>query len=868
MLLIFVSASVSFLTLGILFLRFKNFNKIRIPSWFLGSQDKKRNKNNFVFTKPPLAPFFLILFATFCFIFVYLPKDYFKKTKPLNKAALVWIDPSFYAKLSRYQNGFSAKLEAEKILKLGYENFGLFQSFEIKNGKFFLNYRIVLLPYKKDIINFIEQQEGLPPPPFEQFINVEKISKLLNENDNFFNKKSTLIAFSDGDSDHLQNLFSLKNYFDDGVLFKTNFYVGQPSVPTEIIPTELFQIWGEKASENQDFSVFNTQKSLIPSEARPHFYLEDYHAGSSHFSLLKSQTSGKNSFLFVGCTEVSPSPLELDPFGSLRSLVSFFGNDFIQKSCVKKEKNFENRKNLWKYRSATVWVVPLDEKINQSLNKESQFWAPEGFHLNYDTLVYTAASFAEKIEETPSHQKVPLQLESGSLPFSLYLAPVPPLEELGFQDEDNRIYKGLFRPFFSASDGTILAWKSSSLPFFYLRTPTSTPNGELGRSQTWTQFWFQVLKNVKHSNLSYIQVAFHDLANFQEQLEESGFLENDVFLEILDLKTLQFVPVQYLTYGLYRFEKNPQWLFVAPATQKINIANAIFPDFFKKKFFHSSRSEDFEKDKNDLRIMSLFFAFLGAFSLLILWKSHRKYALFVFAIFASTLYYKKSFSQMIPFSFYDQNRSFFKNPQEENNIPFRIAWCGGDPESKIAKKYEILRNILMARGTISLPKNLKINSCRPQEAEIWWTNEGSLLTAQTLRRHISNGGIFIFEGTNELPSFLQGVVNSSIGMEWISPEKRGMFYRSFYLLQSFNGCPLDTTKVLMLKKKLNAQAPYALVTSAHFLSVGEDCFKNNEDYRIRSFVNMMYSFLTTDYKEDQMQLPEILSRIRNLGLEP
>jgi hypothetical protein len=72
----------------------------------------------------------------------------------------------------------------------------------------------------------------------------------------------------------------------------------------------------------------------------------------------------------------------------------------------------------------------------------------------------------------------------------------------------------------------------------------------------------------------------------------------------------------------------------------------------------------------------------------------------------------------------------------------------------------------------------------------------------------------------------------------------------------------------MLKKKLNAQAPYALVTSAHFLSVGEDCFKNNEDYRIRSFVNMMYSFLTTDYKEDQMQLPEILSRIRNLGLEP
>jgi len=30
----------------------------------------------------------------------------------------------------------------------------------------------------------------------------------------------------------------------------------------------------------------------------------------------------------------------------------------------------------------------------------------------------------------------------------------------------------------------------------------------------------------------------------------------------------------------------------------------------------------------------------------------------------------------------------------------------------------------------------------------------------------------------------------------------------------------------------------------------------------------MYALLTTDYKEDQMQLPEILNRVRNLGLEP
>jgi hypothetical protein len=42
----------------------------------------------------------------------------------------------------------------------------------------------------------------------------------------------------------------------------------------------------------------------------------------------------------------------------------------------------------------------------------------------------------------------------------------------------------------------------------------------------------------------------------------------------------------------------------------------------------------------------------------------------------------------------------------------------------------------------------------------------------------------------------------------------------------------------------------------------------NVDKKERSFVNLMYALLTTDYKEDQMQLPEILGRIRSLGLEP
>jgi hypothetical protein len=209
------------------------------------------------------------------------------------------------------------------------------------------------------------------------------------------------------------------------------------------------------------------------------------------------------------------------------------------------------------------------------------------------------------------------------------------------------------------------------------------------------------------------------------------------------------------------------------------------------------------------------------------------------------------------------------NPNaNQENTPFRIAWCGKEIPEYTEKKYNELRNTLMRRGTIIFPKKLKVNSCSPGEAEIWWTDNPSELSTKNLHGHISNGGIFILEGNKEIPQNLLELSDQSVGMEWETPKKRGMFYRSFYLLQSLDGCLTESTKTLMLKKKINAQAPYGLVTNARFLSSGDDCFKNNNDYKLRSFINIMYSFLTTDYKEDQLQLPEILNRIRNLGLEP
>jgi hypothetical protein len=197
-------------------------------------------------------------------------------------------------------------------------------------------------------------------------------------------------------------------------------------------------------------------------------------------------------------------------------------------------------------------------------------------------------------------------------------------------------------------------------------------------------------------------------------------------------------------------------------------------------------------------------------------------------------------------------------------------WCGSEQGAKIQARYSELRDLLARRGTIRLSESLLFGPCLPGSAEFWWTDSLSSLRIEDLRKHISGGGFVLVEGQNSLEPLrtLHGLENLSVGLKWETPPKRGMFYRSFYLLHTFDGCPEDKTQVLQVRKRASASAPVIVYTSARFLSQGDDCFGRSEDYRTRSFVNLFYAVLTTDYKEDHMRLPELLDRVRNLGLEP
>ncbi|KAB8033767.1 hypothetical protein [Fluviispira multicolorata] len=874
MFLILLSSCVSLITLLILFFRVKNSKKRTIPSWFLGKKNKIIINNNIIFKKPPFIPFILILIVTTCFAYLYHPKESPKSSDLQSSSSLIWLDPSFSSKISRSADNFDANEEAEKILSFGFNNFGLETNFIIKNGIPEVNYKIISLKSKTDIKDFLEKENNKPTSPFHQSIHTEKINKLLKESPFFSEHKSRIIILSDGKFESLQGVLSLKKFFNFGSLKKSSPFQMSKENEIEIIPKELSLLWNEQSESSGQFIEFNSKLSNIPEEARPHFFINTIHSGDNAYKFLTSKKTKNELPLFIVCTDRFPGTIELDPFSSLRSLVNFFNNEFIEKSCIDNQLENIETSNAWKFRNPALWVVPLTEQIISLMNNDFKFWTPIGFDSNYDTLIYVGS--ANLNNETFEIKKSPVQLDTGTYPIPIYLLPPPPSAEIGHKIYgENLEYKGKFKTFFNAPDGTPLAWKTSSLPFFYLRTTTATPNGELGRSRRWTDFWFEVARTVKKSNLAFTKMTLDDVNKLQDSFEEAGISNINKFSEILDLKTLNFKISDNFTSGLYKIENGKNWILVNTVE---NESNQIYmtPEEFSQKFSGvTSIVKDKKEQKNTSQLLNMSIAILCTILLFWLWKKPIKSSLFFIIFFISFSTMNKIWAE----NFEEREQNSFSMPMFYNgkmpvhnvdpeNIPFKIAWCAKDIPKNVEENYAKFRNVLIRRGTINLPKNLKADSCKSGEAEIWWTDNLSILSRKSLIEHISNGGIFIIEGAKSFPPMLSELTDLGTGIDWESPPKRGMFYRSFYLLQTLNGCLNDSTKVLMLKKKINAQAPFALITDARFFSSGEDCFKNNSDYKIRSFINIMYSFLTTDYKEDQLQLPEILNRIRNLGLEP
>jgi hypothetical protein len=559
----------------------------------------------------------------------------------------------------------------------------------------------------------------------------------------------------------------------------------------------------------------------------------------------------------------------------------------------------------------------MNEIVTGDLFEQGRHWIPEGFAPETDALVYIADTRMQGFDS--GLESISLQLETNQPMIRLPLLPLPPTPlnfpwemggslprsksrsisngnqeetpatpaETGAAMDNQNAYKVLLR----AADGTPLAYQlATQPPTIYLRTGGAAPNGELGRWGKWAALWNTIKDMMGQRSPVLTRVQLNTPGEWAEWIDEQRKKNIPPLRYRIDNRTLKGTllenrkAVVQAAPALYIRERDDQIVVVEPPPferQSETLSPQEIDKLFPKASGKAKRSQSAQAQTAAWQISGMLLALA---SLLLLWifqyrKKNKKNQLvsltqasLLLGVFPF-LIAPRAEAQNTRIPFDSRVMRGQDGRPEISTHPFRVAWCEATVPEPVQQRYVQLQRLLANRGTIELPKELLAGACRVGAAEIWWTSSLEALQAARVTQHIRAGGVVIAEGISlrQTPEWMIASADPSIGLVWESPKRRGLLYRSFYLLPTFDGCTPERTLVLTLRKKINAQAPMGIVTPARFLthtSEGTDCFIADDDYRTRSFVNMMYALLTTDYKEDQMQLPEILNRIRSLGLEP
>ncbi len=867
---LFASSLVSIVTLIILLFNRSTPRDLRIPSAFLGGV-KLTAPRRLSLTRPPFLLWFCVIVATLGAVAAYWPPSKEGRGEVQAQSVVVWVDDSLSAAISRAQHPDALEGMASDIAALGRNVFGLRGHLQGKTDHFGISYSLLPLNTVEDIEKFLNDESQRSPSAFARPLVPEEVARALSVNAEFSNSKALLAVVSDAQRATLQGLSPLKSSFVASKLF----LLPEPDLSSlnreELVPTELLNSWNvapqafSSDSETAAFSVLGASENRIPKHARPSLFRETYGTkdeSDRSLEVIVRQHKGVSSFpLVTACAKDLPGLPEFDGFGDLRSLLLFFSASFRVDDCVEETAatRFMEREP-WRFRQRSIWLVPLRDDVVAAF-ASGRFWIPRGFVRDGDAIVYVAPS-QKNLGKVKFLSEALVQLVEGGQPVAVYLSPFPPQGVLTLSGETTEHAELL--PATVAPDKTVLAFQAKGLPIFYLRTTLAMPNGELTRSASWPKFWMSVaaamgegggalnsVREVEASDFYAVKGKKNsvDFSRFSLRLSsskltwEEGWLENDTPRA-----------------GIYLSPATNSYLLLdVPAEEMAN--DFVSAAEFERSWIDSdSPVGDRERIQKERRLLPFVGALFAAIALFVLWSAKRRTVLSVIPLFFVILASSKAEAQNFG------TRTFV----QVETVPFRIMWCKNDVPPRIVSRYSELRDLLARRGTIRLAKNILGGQCKAGNAEFWWTDDPSTLNIDDVRVHISGGGFLLVEGYagREVPSQYRSLENVSVGLRWENPPKRGMFYRSFYLLHSFDGCSEEKTMVLQLRKKVNASAPSAMFTGARFLSAGDDCFGNNEDYRTRSFVNMMYAALTTDYKEDHMRLPELLDRVRNLGLEP
>ncbi|MEY3900811.1 MAG: hypothetical protein RL189_117 [Pseudomonadota bacterium] len=926
---ILFSSLVSLVTLGIMFIQRISPEKIRIPSYFLGVAGQRRLSQ--VRTKPPFwwEVLALLLFTAGAGL-AYFSKTHNKPDGTAQGTGLVWFDPTI-SHIKTLRTSASARefvsdsLRDLRLSEYVFIELGFLQGSGTESK---YTYELKRVP-AAGVENYIRTALSNPSvlsQPLDSRALLQALEKELAGN----LAQTTLTLVTDAQAETVRPLSLLNSAFRSVTLIKTPSPETKSSTSrkTPLVPLELAAAWSSSSESGQDSVLGNPQliklddalAAKIPRQARPSLYLEeiDYQddqesAQPQPFAMIsgedtqngEAQSSARaNQPLLTTCTLSVAGPSELDGLSDLRAYAQFFSVPMRPMACRSTESSQSSKAadqgDPWKYRRASVWVVPVSEAVAGDLFQQGIFWTPEGFSPEHDALVYIADTRLAGVEELM--ESVSVQLEINQPSVRIPLLPQPP-SNLTFPWELQAGQKPIqtkpialteaadAKIILKAADGTPLAFSLSQKPaVVYLRTGGAAPNGEFGRWGKWAGLWALLSAQLQNVSPTLTKVHLTSPQDWGRWFEEQKVLRNPQLRYFIDGQNLtaQIISNQSALKpvpALYIRERDDQMLLFEPPPSETN--SAILTASEIEQLFPNRREVVKQSDRELATASQIQWlgALLALLSLIILWflqlrrmQSSRASAslqLMMFVAAASLLCGREAHAQGVnrrpPFD--SRTLRATENRPDVGTFPFRIGWCDASIPEPVKQRYRYLQNLLASRGTIDLPKELTAGACRLGASEIWWTSSLEALQAAAVTQHIRSGGLVIAEGISlrQPPEWMLASADSSIGLVWESPKRRGLLYRSFYLLSSFDGCTPERTLILTLRKKVNAQAPMGIITPVRFLtntSEGEDCFVGDDDYRGRSFVNLMYGLLTTDYKEDQMQLPEILNRVRNLGLEP
>lgn len=924
----FTSLLVSIVTLLIHLFRPNKSIRLDIPSWFLAAEaSSKRFKLEW--QKPPFWIWLAILVVTAGFAGVYFPNPIRLPASAQSKPILVLFDNS-YSHWRWYENAdIKFKEISQDLFSKGFEIFLIQPEILWSSEKNFKNV-VQLVPQSTPELfeSSLEQLWSKGPSALSTDIQSEALLDALERAGEGPQKEWELYLITDGGQETITQLGFLRKQFSKVHVFQTPAVAPLTYSETSIVPQSFYKIWqnatlnsaenpGNKEELNERpqpggiyaspwMTYIRDKDSVsIPDLALPNVSLGEWKSKSTEKSIYYPVQTSKqvmnqstiSNVLFFFCSFPATGPQEYNPMGEIQSFARFFGSYLQYVSCPTMESEEQSHVSKppgaldqWWFRGGGLWVAPLQQEIKNALWLQGKLWYPKGFEANRDTLAYVGPTFGQVDLGEGFVVPTILKLDQTQPLQSLGLIESPPLTSL----QSTPTKSGVFKPVFSSLNEIPLVYQFGSDPIYFHRLPATMPSGDLSRSARWVRHWLDTFKspNQSRAHVHVISKASPEaLWESNQGASSEGFsiyrsLLSSRFPLKLNGKSLEFKEVEnvdgfHFTPGLYQFDPvSPDLFLVTWPTQETQSTLLSLSQILDILETPSTGTSSYQNaaQKEELSWWVPPSCAAALIGLLCLWawqsglgRSRQSAAvLLIGSLGLSSL--GKSHLAEAQGGFFGKFRqkptaSQWKGPRTTS---FQIAWCDQKLTEADKERYAFLRDTVANRGTIEMPESLMEGGCIPGKAQVWWATSAAALRPTDVQEHVSTGGFFLIEGQNssKFPENLQTVEASPMGLLWQPIDLKGMLVRSFYLIPNFDGCPVDGTKILMFQKKSNAKSLAGLVTSAQFMGTQSDCFGGNDDYRIRSFVNLMYSVLTTDYKEDQLKLPEILKRVRNLGLEP